>query len=133
VKLANLGGYAERIRCARAVFLDWDGCLAQDGALLPGVADFLGEVGDRAWILSNNSTDLPAAFVEMLARAGVEMSPERVLLAGDVAVTLTAAHPNLGPVHMVAAARMKVRARSLGIELDRDGREARYPVLLCQA
>jgi 4-nitrophenyl phosphatase len=121
---------AQRIRRSRAVFLDWDGCVSQDGALLPGAARFLNHVGDRTWILSNNSTDIPQAFVDLLANGGVRIGPERILLAGEYAVALVAARSPESAVHMVAGARMKALARRRGLILDAVGDSAEVVLLL---
>lgn len=122
--------YAEQIRSARAVFLDWDGCLVQDGALLPGADRFLDQVGSRAWILSNNSTDFAQAFADLLGGKGVAFPTERILLAGELAVDLVANRWPGAKVHMVSASRMKAKARQQGLVVDVHGDEAEVVLLL---
>jgi len=79
-------------RAARhaALLVDWDGCLAIGNRLLPAAVDFLRENQDRIAIVSNNSTDLPEDFSRVLARKGIAIPPQRIILAGSEALSLAA-------------------------------------------
>lgn len=113
---------------AKAIFVDWDGCLAQNGQLLPGAADFLRKTAPRSFILSNNSTDLPEDFQAFLAREGVTMSAGRILLAGHQTIGHVAGAYQGRKVHLVANERMRAHAREVGIATA--GSEAEVVVLL---
>ena len=70
-----LGAYA-------AVFCDLDGCLIAGGRLLDGAADFAAALGERLWIVSNNSTDTEEGLASRLTAMGMEVAPHRIVLAG---------------------------------------------------
>lgn len=108
---------------AKALFVDWDGCLAQDGRLLPGAAEFLCRTAPRSFILSNNSTDLPEDFQAFLAREGVGISPGRILLAGHQTIGHVAHAYEGRRVHLVANDRLTAHARALGVNLASSGAE----------
>jgi HAD superfamily hydrolase (TIGR01450 family) len=127
---ALLAQHAETLRSARALLFDWDGCLAEGRALVPGAVDLLHHAGPRAWILSNNSTDRPSDFAELLDRAGVALPAERILLAGHATVALCAERWPGGTVHMVAHARMKTFARQLGLKVEEGSDRPQAVVLM---
>lgn len=108
---------AKQIAAAKAVLFDWDGCLSTGGALLPGARDLLRTLGPRAFILSNNSTDLPSDLKAMLAAERVSFDSERILLAGHQTLCRQAVAAIGRPIHLVANAAMTAFAVSLGIRL----------------
>lgn len=116
------------IRDAKAIFVDWDGCIAQDGKLLPGAADFLQKVSSKVFILSNNSTDLPDDFHFFLAAEGVTIPCGRILLAGHQTIGFLRRAHNGKPVHLIANDRLKAQAGLEGINLSHPA--ARLVVLL---
>jgi HAD superfamily hydrolase (TIGR01450 family) len=112
---------AAAVRAARAVFLDWDGTLMHGARPVPGASELMQAVADRAWILSNNSTDLPEDFRLLARELGVELPPDRFILAG--CVTLAEARARWGdrPVHLIASSRMRAHAQALGLRLGTRG------------
>jgi HAD superfamily hydrolase (TIGR01450 family) len=107
----------DRVRTARAIFLDWDGCVVQDGALLDGARAFLDAFGDRVSILSNNSTDEPHRISGFLAGAGVQLPAERIHLAGVAALELVARRFVGRTVMLLGNAPMRRAAARLGLHL----------------
>ena len=103
------------IAAAKAVFFDWDGCLASGENLLPGASDILGLLADKAYILSNNSTDHPRDFARRLGEAGVRFPVEHILLAGHLALMQESIRSVGQPVHLVAAPQMFAHAANLGL------------------
>lgn len=114
---ASTSDLATMIGEAKAIFVDWDGCLAQDGRLLPGAADFLRKTAPRSFIISNNSTHLPEDFQTFLAREGVNMSVGRILLAGHQTLGYVAQVHEGRRIHLVANDRLKAHAHQLGIAM----------------
>jgi HAD superfamily hydrolase (TIGR01450 family) len=73
-----------------AVVADLDGCLVADNQPLPGVTEFVARLRQRLVIASNNSTHSATQLARLLARNGLEVSPSRLVLAGEVAVRTVA-------------------------------------------
>lgn len=122
---AELFTAAER---AAAVLCDWDGCLAIDNRLQPGVADFLRHAR-RVAIISNNSTMNRAACQRRLAREGVKIAPDHIHLAGQALLDHARATFADRPVHLVAHRAMRRHARGIDLNLAR-GEEDVAAVLL---
>ncbi|MFC5343376.1 HAD family hydrolase (plasmid) [Brevundimonas staleyi] len=108
---------AQLIAGAEAVFLDWDGCLADSDGLLPGARELLLALGRRAYILSNNSTDLPQDLQRRLGAAHVQMEKGNILLAGHQTLLRQAVISQGRPVHLVANPTMTAFAASLDMRL----------------
>ncbi|MET0363200.1 MAG: HAD family hydrolase [Sphingobium sp.] len=108
---------------AAAVLCDWDGCLAIDNRLQPGVADFLRQAR-RIAIISNNSTMNRDACRRRLATEGVHVPPENIHLAGQALLTHAMARFADRPVHLLANPLMCRHARSIGLNLVEDGADA---------
>jgi HAD superfamily hydrolase (TIGR01450 family) len=70
----------------RAVLCDLDGCLVSGETALPGAPTFAEQAGGRMMVLSNNSTDTAASLSARLARGGLALAPERIVLAGVAAI-----------------------------------------------
>lgn len=104
---------------AKAVLLDWDGCVALGNRPQPAALALLAQCVDRAAIVSNNSSNLPQDFVDILAQCGVRLPPERVVLAGMVALE-RAAELGAERVLVLSDGRMRAHARRLGLNLVRD-------------
>lgn len=101
---------------ADAVLCDWDGCLAIDNRLQPGVADFLRKA-NRIAIISNNSTMTRALCRDRLAAEKIEVAPEDVHLAGSTLLEEAAATFMDRPVHLVSSPLMREEALRLGLFL----------------
>jgi 4-nitrophenyl phosphatase len=104
---------------ARAVLLDWDGCVALGNRPQPAALALLAQCGERAAIVSNNSSNLPQDFSELLAQSGVRLPPERIFLAGTQALG-RAAELDARRVLVLSDGRMRAHARQLGLTLVRD-------------
>lgn len=115
------------VASARGLLLDWDGCVAFGERLEPAALELIDSHRDRVAIVSNNTTHLPEHFSECLAREGIALPPERVVLAGAEALK-RAARRGAPRTLLVGSARMKVEARRLGVNLV--GEEADLVVLL---
>lgn len=75
----------------RAVLCDLDGCLVSGETVLPGAGDFVTAAGARLIVLLNNSTDTAESLSRRLLRGGLDVAPERIVLAGVAALDLVAA------------------------------------------
>lgn len=90
----NQTGIGVDITAWAAIFCDLDGCLVTGDRLLPGVKQLYQTVGERMWILSNNSTDTPDSLAQRIGRLGLNIPAERIVLAGAESVlTLATLRP----------------------------------------
>lgn len=110
---------AEAIASARALLLDWDGCIALGDRLQPAALRFMASRLDRVAVVSNNTTMLPEDFSAILRRAGIDLPVERIVLAGTEALARAA---EIGPrrVMVLGDTRMRACAHRLGLELVRE-------------
>jgi 4-nitrophenyl phosphatase len=120
------GGWVSRAKTpriavaeAQGVLLDWDGCVALGNRPQPAALDLLVQCRGRVAIVSNNSSNLPEDFTAILAQAGVELPPSRILLAGVEALA-RAAEMGARRVLVLGDGRMRAHARRLGLSLVRD-------------
>jgi 4-nitrophenyl phosphatase len=106
----------EMVCNARALLLDWDGCVALGRLPRPEALALMAQMQDRIAIVSNNSSNLPMEFAESLKTAGILLPPARIVLAGIEAITHAA---NLGArrVMVIGGRRMKAHARQLGMTM----------------
>jgi len=102
-----------------AVLADLDGCLISGATVLPGTAELLARAGARLWIVSNNSSDTAQTLAVRLAALGLEVAPQRILLAGEQAVRDMAAAQPGARVALFAAPPLVALARTLGLEITR--------------
>lgn len=87
-------GIGPDITARAAIFCDLDGCLVTGNRLLPGVKQLYQTVGERMWILSNNSTDTPDSLAQKIDCLGLNIPPTRIILAGAESVlTLATMRP----------------------------------------
>ncbi|QPM90596.1 Dihydroxyacetone phosphatase [Pseudooceanicola algae] len=77
---------ARDVAQARRVLCDLDGCLISEGRPFVDSADFIGECGERLWIVSNNSDTTARRLSAKLADLGLHIPASRILLAGEVAL-----------------------------------------------
>jgi 4-nitrophenyl phosphatase len=115
---ARADGLAARecLAGAEAVLLDWDGCVAIGDKPDPAALRFMLERRDRFAIVSNNSTHLPEDFVQILARAGVAITADRVILAGVEALK-RALETGSRRVMVIGDGRMKAYGRNHGLNI----------------
>ncbi len=117
------------IEGAKGVLCDIDGCLISDQEALPGAIEFLEWCGDRVALISNNSTHLPEEIARQLGSVGVEMPPDRIVLAGESAVRLVADSCCDKSVQVIASPAIRDLARGLGVRLVSQESDV---VLLCR-
>jgi 4-nitrophenyl phosphatase len=118
---------AELVARARGLLLDWDGCVALGNRPARAAVRFLSEQRRRFAIVSNNSTHRPEDFAEILAHEGLDVPPERIVLAGTEALS-RAQEVGGSRVMVIGDGRMKALARNRGLNLVPD--EADLVVLL---
>jgi 4-nitrophenyl phosphatase len=104
---------------ARGILLDWDGCVAVGDSILPEACRLIADASDRVAILSNNSTHLPEDIADLLARNGLSIPSERIVLAGTETIHWAASRRS-ARVLLLAAPRMRDYARSQGLDLVRN-------------
>lgn len=107
----------ERVQAAKAILLDLDGCVVEDGRLKPGARGFLRAFGERISILSNNSTHTPGQIAALLARAGAWIPEGRIHLAGQVALEEAAQRCGARSVCLLSNATMGRAALALGLNV----------------
>lgn len=107
------------IRSAGGFVVDWDGCCAIDNALVPEAAEFLRAVQSRLVILSNNSTNTVEDIQLILKESGIDLKPDRVLLAGVSAIRQAAAQ-GWKRVMILGSPAMKAYAKRCGMEVVRE-------------
>lgn len=110
---------------------DLDGCLAAGNVLLPGARELAALAGDRLVVLSNNSTHLPADLAALLARQGLALPAERIVLAGAAAIEVMACEAPRAAVMLLASPALRSFAADLALWLTTDPAEAEI-VLLCR-
>ena len=116
VSLHTISDCRQSVMGADGILLDWDGCTALGGSLRPCALEFIRANRDRLAIVSNNSTHLTEDFQEILGRHGVELRPDRVVLAGvETLHRATAFAP--APTLVLSDARIKAYAKLIGINL----------------
>lgn len=98
-----------------AVFCDLDGCLIAGDRVLDGARDLVATVGDRLWIVSNNSSDTEASLAARLAALDLPVQPDRLVLAGVETLHAAAAACAGRPVAVHAAPPLKAMAEALGL------------------
>jgi 4-nitrophenyl phosphatase len=117
----------DRLAEASAVLLDWDGCVAIGGKPDPSALRLIAERCERIAIVSNNSANLPGDFCQILARSGVVLRPERIVLAGVEALD-RARESDARRVMVIGHNRLKAYGRNNGLNIVQD--EADLVVLL---
>lgn len=109
------------------MLFDWDGCLALNNRPRLAALALLAACGERAAVVSNNSTNLPEDFAGILAQAGVPLPSRRIFLAGAEALA-HAADGDARRVLILGDPRMRAHGRRLGLSPARG--EADLVVLL---
>ena len=115
------------INSADGLLLDWDGCCAVDNVLVPEAAEFLRQHQKRLAIMSNNSTHTTEAMRAILEKSGINLPPERILLAGMFAIQ-RAKKLGLRRAMIIGSPAMKALAQRSGIEVVRE--EAQVVILM---
>ncbi len=111
------------LRDAKAILLDWDGCVMIGERITSAAQAFIQRHAERIVILSNNSTHVPNDFAQALARADAPVPVERIVLAGVEAVNW-ASQNAAGRVMLFGSTQIKRHARQIGLDLVRDEPDA---------
>lgn len=101
-----------------AVFCDLDGCLISGNVVLPGAPALVERLGNRLWILSNNSTDTPGTLSSKLKALGLFVAADRIVLAGTFALETIAARSPGARLAIYGTSVLKEHARALGLCID---------------
>ena len=105
------------LRAARGILFDLDGTLIRTDEVIEGAREVLAACGPRAMILSNNSSDTAEGLSRRLARAGLDVAPERIVLAGIEAVRAVAALRPGGRAMVIGTAALVTEARAAGLDV----------------
>lgn len=114
---------------ARLVLADLDGCLISEGRPFPDARGFVAACGNRLWIISNNSSHTAKALSAELAAMGLDVTADRILLAGEQTLRHLRAELPDRRVALYASDCLKAQARAIGLQA-----EERQPdiVILCR-
>ncbi|CUH65073.1 Ribonucleotide monophosphatase NagD [Thalassovita gelatinovora] len=103
-----------------AILADLDGCLLSGETVLPDVPELFTRCADRLWIVSNNSADTAQTLSARLAKLGLALPAERILLAGELTLRALAADRPGTRVALYVNPPLQALARELGLRPDRD-------------
>ncbi|ERF84675.1 HAD hydrolase-like protein [Bradyrhizobium viridifuturi] len=105
----------------KAILCDIDGCLIAGDTALPGASELVSRFGDRLIAISNNSTDTPETLAARLARLGLALPADRIVLAGATAIDEIAMASPEARLALIGSATLAARASMRGLVLtDRD-------------
>lgn len=112
------GGVVTDARLARArhLLVDLDGTLVRQQEPIAGAAELLAHFDGRYAIVSNNSTHTAPGLAQRLRRLGLRVPPERIVLAGELAVRQLAREHPAARVLLAASPALQRLARSLGCQ-----------------
>ncbi|MFG1357594.1 HAD-IIA family hydrolase [Xanthobacter pseudotagetidis] len=105
------------LAAARGILFDLDGTLIRTDEVIDGAREVLAAYGQRAMILSNNSSDSAEGLSLRLARAGLDVAAPRIVLAGVETVRAVAALRPGARTMMLASAALVCEARALGLHV----------------
>jgi HAD superfamily hydrolase (TIGR01450 family) len=111
---------ASLLRNAHAVLADLDGTLIFGDQPAPGAIELLERFENRLAVVSNYSTMNAQAMADHLWRIGLRLPPERILLAGDLAITEVARRSSGARVLCLMTAAMRDQAEAHGLNLSDD-------------
>ncbi|MGO1119763.1 HAD-IIA family hydrolase [Rhodovibrionaceae bacterium A322] len=109
-----------RLNKAEVVLADLDGCLATANIPLPGARELAQQLGDKLYIVSNNSRDLSEGLSAQLRQQGMAVAAGNILLAGHLTVELIAQQTPGGRVQFFGSDELAELARNLGLNLTDD-------------
>ncbi|CAN7769626.1 HAD-IIA family hydrolase [Variovorax sp. LjRoot175] len=102
---------------ARHLIVDLDGTLIREDEPLEGAAELLTRFRDRYVIVSNNSTHTARGMARRLARMGLKVEPEHIVLAGEQTIDyMRRDHPHARML-LAASPVLQRHALSIGCEL----------------
>ncbi len=109
---------SEMVESDRLVLCDLDGCLVSECRAFGDAAAFVRACADRFWIVSNNSTHSADGLSTALARLGLAVPSDRILLAGEETLRHIAAERAGARLALFGSPEMERLARLLGFVLD---------------
>lgn len=101
--------------------LDMDGTIYLGDRLFPFTRGFLEQVrasGRDFCFFTNNSSRNQAAYIAKLARMGIHISPEKMMISNDVILNWLAAHHPGESAYVVGTPALEEDFRKAGIRLD---------------
>lgn len=101
-----------------AILCDLDGCLIAGDRVMPGAREFLRRHHDRLWIVSNNSTDTQLSLARRLASLDIAVHPDRIALAGTVAVDEIARRNPRPRLTVFGTGMLRAYAVACGLPID---------------
>ncbi len=108
---------ASLVEASSLVLCDLDGCLVSQNRPFDDAHGFVEACGDRLWIISNNSTQTAGELSCHLARIGLHVDADRILLAGEQSLHyLSKAHP-AARLALFGSESLRQVAVSLGFRL----------------
>ncbi|MCY1208697.1 HAD hydrolase, family IIA [compost metagenome] len=111
------GSGIQALAQARHLLVDLDGTLVRQQEAIDGAARLLAHFHDRYAIVSNNSTHTAQGLSVRLRKLGLRVPPERIVLAGELAVRqLVLQHPQ-ARVLLAASPALQRYARAQGCQL----------------
>lgn len=111
---------AHRLAQADHLIVDLDGTLIRESELLDGAVQLLQRFEGRYVIVSNNSTHSPAGLSRRLARMGVKVAPQALVLAGEQTLAyLRREHPT-ARIFLAGSRALQQLAHAMGCDLVND-------------
>ncbi len=117
----------EKLREIKAFALDMDGTIYLGERLFPFTRAFLArasETGRKCFFLTNNSSKSTEAYVQKLARMGVEAEPGKIVTSGHAAVSLLKKRYPGKRVALLGTEALKEEFSRSGIDLSDESPEA---------
>ncbi|WP_158626021.1 HAD-IIA family hydrolase [Arsenicitalea aurantiaca] len=105
---------------AAGFLIDLDGTLVSGRTVLPDAHWLLQEVGERFVLVSNNSEHTPEQLSRHLRQIGLQIPPERMVLAGTTALGHIAKGQPGARVLLLGSPALRAHARQIGLELVED-------------
>jgi len=97
--------------------IDLDGTLVRGGTLVPGAMALLDRLRGRFAIVSNDAEHTPHQLTRLLAKLGLAVPPERIVLAGATAIDQVSSESPRAKVLLLASAALRRYARRAGLAL----------------
>lgn len=118
-----------RLERSDKILCDVDGCLISGDRVLPGAEEFVQRFSKRLVLVSNNSTDTAQSLSQRLARIGLEIAPQRIFLAGEMAVRFIREKFGNARVFVLANRRIRGLISECGLRMVDDQPDV---LLLCR-
>lgn len=101
---------------AEGCLADLDGTLVAGGAALFGARDLVRHFGERLVVVSNDAEHTPVQLARRLGALGLPIAPDRILLAGTVALDTIAVERPGARIFLLGGFALHRHARRLGLE-----------------